>query len=431
MNNQKKGVIGESLVYDLATNSFLSYWCYANPKDELGNKKEICDLLIHFNGILILVCVKNYQFKGIYSRYFRKSIEKDVRQLYGAEKKILTSNYDIEVKTKEGRKHIIRKEDITKTHRVIVHLGEKVHFYPFNRNTKAEKFVHIFDKNSFVNLTDFLDTIKDFVEYLDKREQAFGDKEVLILPSEEDEFDLNTHKQFMELQTRKEWIKKNILISGTESDILAHYIKNGRKFSEQLTSEKYDGMLFQIDGNWDEFINKQKVQKKLQDDKVSYFIDEFVKREVLPNPNEQSLKFAREILSFNRFDRRIISKNLFSFAEDYNNTKGSYLARRYGEIDGIAIIFVFYTTDMTQEQVNFLLPVVIETYAVYTKYKHKKVILIGATNDCKQFKFGYDEIEPFSKEDEELTRENIKALKWFTNINEIKFNEFEYPDTKE
>mgnify|MGYP006112101419 FL=1 len=59
------------------------------------------------------------------------------------------------------------------------------------------------------------------------------------------------------------------------------------------------------------------------------------------------------------------------------------------------------------------------------------MILIGATNDCKQFKFGYDEIEPFSKEDEELTRENIKALKWFTNINEIKFNEFEYPDTKE
>jgi hypothetical protein len=87
MNNQEKGAEGESLVYDLATNSFLSYWCFANPKDELGNKKEICDLLIHFNGILILVCVKNYEFKGIYSRYFRKSIEKDVRQLYGAEKK--------------------------------------------------------------------------------------------------------------------------------------------------------------------------------------------------------------------------------------------------------------------------------------------------------------------------------------------------------
>lgn len=233
----------------------------------------------------------------------------------------------------------------------------------------------------------------------------------------------------MEMQTQKEWVKKNILISGTESDILAHYIVNGRGFSEQITSDKYDGMLFQIDGNWDEFISKQKVQKKLQDDKVSYFIDEFVKREVLPNPNEQSIKFAKEILSFNRFDRRVISKILFSFIEDYNHAKGSYLARRYGEIDDTAIIFVFYTTDMTQEQVNFLLPIVIDTYAVYTNYKHKKVILIGATNDCKQFKFGYDEIEPFSKEDEELTRENIKALKWFTNINEIEFNEFEYPDT--
>ena len=431
MNNQKKGTKGESFVYDLATSSFLSYWCYANPKDELGNKKEICDLLIHFNGILILVCVKNYEFKGIYSRYFRKAIEKDVRQLYGAEKKILTSKYEVEIRAKEGRHHTLRKKELVKVHRVIVHLGEKVHFYPFNRSTKTENFVHVFDKNSFVNLTTFLDTIKDFEEYLDKRERAFGNKEVLILPSEEDEFDFNTHKQFIEMQTPTEWKKKSILISGTESDILAHYIENDRAFSDHITSDKYDGMLFQIDGTWDEFFKKQKVQKKLEDDKISYFIDEFVKREVLPNPDEQNIKFAKEILSFNRFDRRILSKHLFSFIEDYNNTRGSYLARRYGEIDGTAIIFVFYTIDMTQEQVNFLLPVVIDTYAVYTNYKHKKIILIAATNNCQQFKFGYDEIEPFSKEDEELTWKNIKTLKWFTNINEMEFSEFEYPDTKE
>ena len=430
MNNQKKGTEGESLVYDLATNSFLSYWCYANPKDELGNKKEICDLLIHFNGILILVCVKNYEFRGIYSRYFRKAIEKDVRQLYGAEKKVMNSNYDIQIKATNGRSHTIKKDEITKVHRVIVHLGDKVHFYPFNRATKSEDFVHVFDKNSFIHLTSFLDTIKDFENYLFKREKAFEDKEVLILPSEEDEFDFSTHTQFIEIQDQKEWVKKNVLISGTESDLLAHFIQNDREFSEHITSNKYDGMLFQIDGSWDEFIKKQKVQKKLKDDRISYFIDEFVKREVLPNPDEQSIKFAKEILSFNRFDRRVISKNLFSFIEEYNHTRGSYLARRYGEIDDVAIIFVFYTKDMSQEQVNFILPIVIDTYAVYTNYKHKKVILIAATNDCKQFKFGYDEIEPFSAEDEKLTRENIKALKWFENINEFRFNEFEYPENE-
>ena len=430
MNNQKKGTEGESLVYDLATNSFLSYWCYANPKDELGNKKEICDLLIHFNGILILVCVKNYEFKGIYSRYFRKSIEKDVRQLYGAEKKVMNSNYDIQIKAKNGRSHTLKKNEITKVHRVIVHLGDKVHFYPFNRATKSEDFVHVFDKNSFIHLTSFLDTIKDFENYLFKREKAFEDKEVLILPSEEDEFDFSTHTQFIEIQDQKEWVKKNVLISGTESDLLAHFIQNDREFSEHITSNKYDGMLFQIDGKWDEFIKKQKVQKKLKDDRISYFIDEFVKREVLPNPDEQSIKFAKEILSFNRFDRRVISKNLFSFIEEYNHTRGLYLARRYGEIDDVAIIFVFYTKDMSQEQVNFILPIVIDTYAVYTNYKHKKIILIAATNDCKQFKFGYDEIEPFSAEDEKLTRENIKALKWFENINEFRFNEFEYPENE-
>ena len=432
MNNQKKGVEGESLVHNLATTSFLSYWCYPNPKDELGDKKEICDLIIHFKGTLILICVKNYEFKGIYSRYFRKSIEKDVRQLQGAEKKILTSNYDIKIKSKEGRSHIIRKKEITKIHRIIVHLGEKVHFYPFNRSTKTEKFVHIFDKNSFSSLTQFLDTIRDFEEYLSKREIAFSEKEVLILPSKEEEFDANTHQQFMEFQTKNEWVKKNILISGTENDILADYIENDRQFSDYLLSDKYDGMLFQIDGKWDEFIKKQEVQRKLKDDGISYFIDDFVKDEVITNITKNSIDLAKELLSFNRFERRIISKHLFSLIEEYNHTKGSYIARRYGEVNGIGVIFVFYTLEMTQEQINFILPIIIDTYSVFTNYKHKKIILIASTKNRKQFKFGFENnIEPFSKEDEELTKKNIKALNWFTNINEWKFSEFEYPYAKE
>jgi len=132
MNNNDKGKEGENFVYQIATDSFFSYWCYPNPKDELGDKKEICDLIIHFRDTLILICVKNYDFKGDYSRYFRKSIEKDVRQHYGAENKILKSNYNIEIKNLNGRKHLLEKNIINIFYRIIIYLGEKVHFYPFN-----------------------------------------------------------------------------------------------------------------------------------------------------------------------------------------------------------------------------------------------------------------------------------------------------------
>ncbi|GEP52794.1 hypothetical protein FNO01nite_34660 [Flavobacterium noncentrifugens] len=429
MESNEKGKGGENFVYQLATNSFFSYWCYPNPMDELGNKKELCDLIIHFRETIILICVKNYEFKGLYSRYFRKAIEKDVRQLYGAEKKILNSTYDIQIKNINGRSHIINKSEIKNIHRIVIHLGDKVHFYPSNRETKDEKFIHVFDKTSFFNLTKFLDTIKDFEEYLEKRENTFSRKDVLILPSEEDEFDKETHDQFFELQSNKNLDKQYILISGTESDLLASYIKHERQFSEHITSDKYNGMLFQIDGTWDEFLKHEQLERKQKADKISYFIDEYVKREVMPNQDEGSVEFAKELLSFNRFERRIFSKHLFDFVKEYNDLRGFALARRYGEIDGVAIIFAFYTVDMTPDQVNHMMNLVIETYCVHTNYKHDKIILVGVTTNCKQFKFGlHKDIKPYPKELENEIRKDMELLKWFTATTELKFSEKEYPD---
>lgn len=431
MNSHEKGKDGEQFVLDVATNSFLSYWCYPNPKDELGDKKELCDLLILFNDTLILFCVKNYEFKGFYDRYFRKTIEKDVSQLYGAERKILNSSRDILIKTKDGREETIKRAEIKNTYRVIVHLGEKVHYYPFNKTTKQEAFVNVFDKKSFYNIINWLDTIKDFREYLQKREEAFGDKDVLIMPSEEHEFDENTGRQFFQHNLERKRDKREILLSGTESDLLASYLKNGRQFPSHIFSEEYTDMLLQLDGGWNEFNEREEVKNKKQADSVSYFIDEFVKREILPIASPDNIECAKELLSFSRFDRRVISKNLFDFVKTYNDKRGFFIARRFGEIDGIGIITVFYTVDMTEEQVNTLLPIVIDTYNVHIKYKHSKIILIATTTDFKQFKTCVEKnIVPFDKETEELVIRNMKALKWFENTTEIPFSEKEYPDVK-
>src|SRR5690606_13264362 len=98
MDPIEKGNIVEEFVNEIAFNSFLEYWCYPSPKDEYGDKKEICDLLILFGENLIIISVKNYEFKEFYSRYFRRTIDKAVKQIYGAERKLFNSNRDIYIK---------------------------------------------------------------------------------------------------------------------------------------------------------------------------------------------------------------------------------------------------------------------------------------------------------------------------------------------
>ena len=70
-NSLSKGEEGELAVNTIAFHTYLKYWCYPNPKDEKGTKKEICDLLILFKDTAIIVSIKNYSFKGDYEKYFR------------------------------------------------------------------------------------------------------------------------------------------------------------------------------------------------------------------------------------------------------------------------------------------------------------------------------------------------------------------------
>ena len=134
----EKGKIGEKFANEIAYKSFLKYWCYPNPKDENGDKKEICDLLIIFKDTIIIFCVKNCDFKDDYKRYFRKTIEKDINQINGAERK-LTNKTEIYIKHPDRPTEKINKSKIKRVFRVVVHLAEAVQFYPFSGISKEGK----------------------------------------------------------------------------------------------------------------------------------------------------------------------------------------------------------------------------------------------------------------------------------------------------
>jgi len=435
MNSTEKGNIGEEFVNEIANKSFMEYWCYPGPKDETGDKKEIADLLIVFGDTLIIVSVKNYDFKDLYPRYFRRTIEKAVKQIYGAERKLLKNDREIIIKHPSRTAEKFPREKIKSVYRIIVNLGDGVKFYPFNEETTDEKFITILDKTAFQTIVRELDTIPDFLQYLKEREAFFSDKTVTIMPGEEQDFSIDAAKQFFEYEGGKlsssENEKQNIILSGTEHDLLASYLEHGRTFSEHISSKEYNQMLLQLDGSWDSFQKSEKVKRKKELDKNSYFLDELVKREVLTNVNEGSINLATALMSFGRFDRRVISDNFFQFYGAYKNAKGDFLARRYFDFNGRGVVFAYFTKGMPQAVVNKLLSLAMDSFCLYTNYKSSSMIMIATTHEFSQFRMGLMEhVEPFSREQEEQIRKDVELVGWFTNMEEHRIQEKEYPENE-
>jgi hypothetical protein len=424
-----RGKLGEEFVNELAYNSFLKFWCYPSPRFENGDKKEICDLLILFNSILIVVSVKNYAFKGNHFRYFNNTIAKAVKQIHGA-CRVLFGSSEVQIKHPDKPIEIFPRDQITKVFRVVINLGDGVKFYPFNQATKNDDYVTLFDKDSFQAIIGELDTIPDFIDYLEKREKLFKGRTTIILPGDEFDFTVETQQEFFKVgETLGD---KHILISGTEKDLLSHFFKNRRNFPDVLNGDSH-GYYLQIDGDWEKFAANQKVQNKNQADQVSYFIDEFVKNELLKDDLLKNLTPMREglakaLLSFDRLTRRTISKNYFEFYYLYKDSTGLTFGRRFADFDGVGVLFTFYTDGMDFKLINDLNNLAIESSNLYTDYKSKSMILISS-NHKHRFLFAYiDKLEKYPASLEEDIRKDVRLLGWFTQHTNIHTTESEFPE---
>lgn len=425
---EDKGKIGEEFVNKLAYNSFLKFWCYPGPRFENGNKKEICDLLIIFQSVTIVISVKNYEFKGNHFRYFNNTIEKAVKQIYGA-CRVLFGTSEVHIKHPDKEIETFPKEQIKKIFRIVINLGDGVKFYPFNSTTKGDDYVTLFDKDSFETIIGELDTIPDFIDYLEKREKLFKDKTTIILPGDEYDFPIETQQEFFKLGETIE--DKYIFISGTEKDLLSHFFKNQRNFPPVLSGDS-DAYYIQLDGDWKKFTANKKVKNKNKADRISYFIDEFVKNELLKDTLLKDLtpmreELAKALLSFDRLTRRIISKNYFEFHELYKHNIGLNYARRFADFDGIGVLLTFYTKDMNIEMINTLNQLAIESSNLYTNYKSTSLILISSNSD-HSFMFAYiDKLERYPPNIEKEIREDVEALGWFKKETYINVVENEFP----
>jgi SEC-C motif len=234
-----KGKIAEEIVHNLAKNTFLSDWCYLNPK--LPDGKELCDLLIVYDDTAIIWQIKDLKLDEN-NRYKKEEVEKNLRQLSGARRSMFDLKTNITLTNPRRGDEVFSPQNIKNIYLVSVLFGQGEDYLSPIENIRGH-MAHIFTRDFTQIILTELDTIYDFTEYLKA-------KEALI-------------------KTKKEF-----LIGGGEEELLATYLLENRSFSQ------FDGYDFITigEGYWEMFQEKPEYKAKKAEDKISYIWDGIINR---------------------------------------------------------------------------------------------------------------------------------------------------------
>jgi hypothetical protein len=199
----------------LCDKTFLSLWSYPGiyrdqGRSGKGDGKEVCDLLVAFENDIIIFSDKHFQFPKSanveleWCRWFRRAVLESANQVWGAERWIKSHPDRLFLDRACSEAFPLNLPDVatTKFHRVVVaHNGSQrcreelggsgslmliprligpMHFDPRNGGLipfaigqidPAKGYVHVLDDMTLDILLGKLDTIRDFVNYLAKKEK--------------------------------------------------------------------------------------------------------------------------------------------------------------------------------------------------------------------------------------------------------------------
>jgi hypothetical protein len=386
---QLKGKNAEEFVHNMATNTFLTDWCFLNP--ELTKGKELCDLLVVFDDIAIIWQIKDLKL-GKDGKYKKSEVEKNLRQLEGARRQLFGLKTPIYLKNGRRKEELFKADEIRYTFLISVLLGKGEEAFTFIEEVKNSK-VHVFNREFCQIMLRELDTISDFVEYMRKKE--------LFLQEDQ-----------------------SIIIVGGEQELLAYYLLNNRNFNS-LTQKKE---IIINEGSWARLQNDKRYVAKKKADEISYGWDSIINR-AHEGSDEYEL-VARELARPNRFQRRYLSKVFFEAHKISHLEEKMDLYRRILPTDGVTYCFLFYDESDPREKRKAMLWAIC-TIARVEFTNNKKVIGIATEMKFKSicsYDFVLLNIPELNKEFIEKTKEMQKQTGIFKNPVFKHDREDEYPD---
>jgi hypothetical protein len=295
----QKGRRAEEIVQTLATKTFLTDWCYANPKKPDG--KELCDLLVVFDDTAIIWQIKDLRVDDA-GLYKKSEVEKNLRQLSGARRHMFDLKVPIQLENPRRGKEMFNPETIKTIHLISVLMGDGEGPLSFVEILKGQ-LIHVLTRDFAGLVLSELDTVSDFCEYLRKKEAIDGSKRILVL--------------------------------GGEENFLAKYLEDGRSFSWM---NGYDSIVID-DTVWSAFSRNPQFLAKKREDEISYGWDSIIDR-AHDGSSAVYERAARELARPNRFARRVLSK---LFADAYKEYWDCSLPvfRRMAPVDDTTYCFLF------------------------------------------------------------------------------------------
>jgi len=384
-----KGQNAEKAVQNLAERTFLTDWCYPNPK--LPNGKELCDLLVVFDSMAIIWEIKDLKL-GKNGKYKKSEVEENLRHLAGARRQLFDLRTPIELKNPRRGKELFDPSQITETYLVSVLVGEDEEEYCRIYEEIKNRPAHVFNRTFTQIILRELDSISDFCEYLRKKEALMA-------------------------------TDRKLFISGGEEELLAFYLKNAHSFEtiQEANVAFFDGTL------WEHLQNLPEYKAKKKADEISYVWDSIIDR--AHEGSSQYEIIARELARTNRFERRCLSKAFYEAQLRAHKDETHNLYRRYVAGEEVTYCFLFMDEpEPRHKRIRDLKAMVILARGLFPN--NKKVVGIATgkkmRSECS-YDFWFLEKPNWTDDDRKILEDVREKFAILKNPVLVKYNEEEYP----
>lgn len=303
-----KGKRAEAFIHELAKSTFLEDWCYLNP--QLPNGKELCDLLVVFDDIAIIWQVKDLKLRKD-GHYSRGKVEKNLRQVIGARRKLMECKSALSLENPRRGREVCNPASLRRIFLISALLGDEEDFYAMSENCNGYP-VHIVTRESGAILLTELDTIADFADYFEARENLMT-------------------------------TIGRVIVEGGEEELLEYYLGHGRNF-DQIKSA---GLAIVGGGNWDAFVKSDCYNSRKAANEISYGWDALLAR-VHEGGGEYEF-IARELARPNRTMRRGLAESFADAALRADADHEHNVLRRVMCAQGITFCFLFMAENIPRE----------------------------------------------------------------------------------
>ncbi|HAT1821903.1 TPA: SEC-C domain-containing protein [Legionella pneumophila] len=370
-----QGRISEEIVQQICKRMFLSDFVICNPKIKKTERveNELADTLIYFQGNLICFQVKSKRVSGTVDKkptdYQRieRAVSKGISQIATIQL-ALKKNKVLKVQNSHGIQLEINPSDVKKLFGVVILdiIGEE-DFREDDRTVIKRGFTsfkdiptHIFLKRDLELILTEIDTLPDFIKYINIRETLYSNDQIMG----------ETH----------------------ERDLLALYKIRPNEVNDAV---KNNIILYITPGFWDLYQDKyaKEISKRNDDNKCSYLIDEIIeylhksigsdKKLVADfeddllheNTLEQYFLVVSELAGFDRLTRRnLAEKFIQKMGKADKNPRGSYCLELQNNNTGIVL---YSSSKFRAERYSFLKCL---ASSAYCKFNLRKVIGISTDN---------------------------------------------------